>query len=106
MIRIKYNRKLNTLKMKGHAGSAEEGKDLICAAATTLAYTLAQNLKIAERQGCVEDLEIILEPGDARISCRPTDDLETVQCMFETVRTGFLLLEGNYPDFIKFSEVG
>ena len=106
MINIKYNRKLSQVKIKGHAASAEKGKDIICASVSMLAYTLAQNLRFAEQQGYVEDLEILLDEGDARIVCRPVENEETVECIFETIGTGFLLLKKNYPEFVRFVVVG
>ena len=36
-----------TLKVKGHAGAAPQGYDTVCASASMLAYTVAQNIKMA-----------------------------------------------------------
>ena len=41
-------RKLVKLTVKGHAGANNSGHDLVCAAVSILATTLAQNVKMAE----------------------------------------------------------
>jgi len=43
MIEVKYDRRHLTVTVTGHAKSDEPGKDLVCAAATILTYTLAGN---------------------------------------------------------------
>lgn len=107
MISVKYNAEEYRLSVEGHSGYAEPGKDIICSAASILAYTLAQNLMFAEEDGIVQELQADLEQGNAEISCRPTaGQEEEIRCIFSVVRTGFLLLSTNYPKFINFSEVG
>lgn len=107
MISVKYNAEEYRLSVEGHSGYAEPGKDIICSAASILAYTLAQNLMFAEDDGIVQELQANLEQGNAEISCRPAaGQEEEIRCIFSVVRTGFLLLSTNYPKFINFSEVG
>ena len=107
MISVKYNAEGYRLSVEGHSGYAEPGKDIICSAASILAYTLAQNLMFAKEDGYIQDLQANLEQGNAEISCKPVAGREEeVQCIFSVVRTGFLLLGTNYPKFINFSEVG
>ena len=40
-----------TLKLSGHAGQAEHDKDIVCAAASILAYTVAQTLQFQYEEG-------------------------------------------------------
>ena len=55
MIQVKFemdgDNTLVQMSVKGHAMANVPGLDTICAGASTLAYTLAQNLKIAYAQG-------------------------------------------------------
>ena len=44
MIEVTYYREHNRLTVKGHARSAEPGRDLICAACSILALTMAASL--------------------------------------------------------------
>lgn len=107
MITVKYDAENYTLEVEGHAGYEEPGKDIVCSAASILAYTLAQNLMFEEEDGNVQDLCTFLEQGNAKISCRPAEGKEEeISCIFSVIRTGFLLLGTNYPKFINFSEVG
>lgn len=80
--------------LKGHAGSAEYGKDLVCAAVSALALTLAANAED------LEEAEILLEPGNSRISCSPD-----AAGMFDCICKGFQLLAEKFPEHVYFSEV-
>ena len=104
MINVKYDRENLILKMKGHANAGKKGEDIICASASMLAYTLAQNIKYLENAGVAKDVNIILEDGCALISCSPVDEKETLLCVYDTITTGFALLYNNYPNNLKFIE--
>lgn len=104
MINVKYDRKNLMLKMKGHADFANKGEDIICSAASILAYTLAQNVRFMESAGVAENVHIILKDGQALVSCKPTGEGETLSCIYDTITTGFALLQCNYPDYVKFIE--
>lgn len=104
MIKINYDRENLVLKMRGHANLAEPGKDIICSAASILAYTLAQNVKYLEKGGVAKDVNVILEEGNALISCRPVEEKETLLCVYDTVTTGFMLLSATYPGYVEFCE--
>ena len=80
--------------LKGHAGSAEYGKDLVCAAVSALALTLAANVEN------LEGAEILLEPGNSRISCSPD-----AAGMFDCICKGFQLLAEKFPEHVSFSEM-
>lgn len=104
MIYVKYNREKLILKMKGHADFANKGEDIICASASILAYTLAQNVRYMESAGVAKDVHIILEEGNAVIACTPVEESETLLCIYDTITTGFALLQCNYPDYVNFIE--
>lgn len=104
MINIEYDRDNLILKMKGHANAVTSGNDPICAAASMLMYTLAQNVLYLQDAGVAENAQIILEEGNALVSCRAKEDKETLLCVFDTVTTGFVLLAGNYRENVKFTE--
>ena len=103
MITVTYvkNKRL-TLTITGHAGADEKGQDLVCGAASMLAYTLAQNIRDAERLGIVSRVEIKLDEGDSVISCTPKREYrEAVAVIYNVIRRGYDLLAANYGDFIK-----
>ena len=43
------------MKVKGHAGTAPRGEDLVCASATMLVYTVAQAVSFMHEQGQLEE---------------------------------------------------
>ena len=95
-----------SLRLEGHAGYAEIGKDIVCASATILAYTVAQFVKEAEHNGdLASPSEIRLDIGDTFISCEPTEDTWlAIQNIYLFAKTGYALLEHNYPQFVRLNE--
>lgn len=100
MINIIYRRKYHRVNVVGHANSAEKGHDLVCAAASTLVYTLAGNVERLE--DCIRDANINLKDGDAEVSCVPKCRMESViTLVFDAVFVGFEMLAKTHPDFVK-----
>ena len=103
MIQATYYRKYNRLTVTGHANSAEPGKDLVCASASMLAYTLAANVANMADNGQVRQPIIKNNEGDAEISCNPRHNLKnTVTLVFDSICVGFELLAHNYPEYITY----
>ena len=92
-----------SLELKGHAGSAPYGQDLVCAGVSTLVYALAQRLTELDRQGALElPPKLRLEPGDAVISATAKKEFEPeVQGDFCLIFSGLKLLEKNYPEMVQ-----
>jgi len=90
----------NGLEMTGHAGFATAGQDVVCAAASMLAYTAAFNVWLANKAGKLETpCEIRMQPGNVRISCRPKEtSREEIRLLFAYVHRGYDLLAKSYPD--------
>ena len=108
MIKVKYtydrDKRECSLLVEGHAGQAEVGKDIVCASASILAYTIAQIIKGMEHHGdLVEPPTLDLESGDAIIVCRAKDDYLFSEMMqdFFVIRTGYQLLAHNYPQYVQ-----
>lgn len=104
MIEIIYHRRYDRVTVKGHAGTAPAGEDLVCAAVSALTYTLAENVAQLHRLGKVTEPEIRLENGDAEISCVPVEGYRSiVRVIFGAVCIGFALLAEKYPGAISYS---
>ena len=87
------------MEMQGHAETAPKGQDLVCAAATMLAYTLAQSVQFLYEQGqFLEKPSIQLMDGYARIVAQPKPEAlaETLMAYWVT-QEGAFVLERNYP---------
>ena len=103
MIEITFNPKKLELSVKGHAGQAEKGKDIVCSAVSILFYTLCQ--AIADSEEMLEEApKFTIEDGNGTISCKPKKTyLATIQRTYWTVLTGLELLTNEYKDYVKFS---
>ena len=89
--------------LKGHAGAAPKGEDLVCAAATTLAYTAAQAVRFLHQQGKLKRApKIDIRDGSATVIATPTrDGYAEVLHSFWVVQCGIHLLACNYPAHIQ-----
>ncbi len=103
MIQATYYRKYNRLTVTGHAESAEPGKDLVCASASILAYTLAANVANMADSGQVREPIIKVDAGDTEISCNPRHNLKaSVTLVFDSVCVGFEMLAHDHPQYISY----
>lgn len=82
-----------SLKVEGHAGYAQHGKDIVCASASILAYTLASFVMN------VDGSVVELASADTTIECE-TDD-ESIINAFDFAKRGYELLALNYPQYVK-----
>lgn len=91
------------LAVTGHAGKGPKGEDIVCAAATMLAYTLAQNVQ-KYRLGLKGRPKIQMKEGDIIIRCRPKDRHgNQLRLVYETIGEGYRLLSFNYPDAVEYT---
>lgn len=93
------------LDVDGHAGAAEKGEDLICAAVSMMTQTLGRVLEETEARGRIE-CKVVNREGKAMIWANPT-----IGCMNETkayfrfVVLGLRLLARQYPANVAVKEV-
>ena len=103
MIQVVYYRTYNRVTVEGHAASGEFGRDLVCASASALALTLADNVQALGSAGHVRAFTTELQPGKAEISCSPVSRWKNiVTVIFDAVCLGFDRLSKLYPDFITY----
>lgn len=104
-VKIRDDRKRHrtTLRMQGHAGADTEGKDLVCAAVSTLAYTLAQTMMCLYADGkLLHEPALRLEKGDVLVEVHPTTDgYAEVLYAFYVIRVGLALLAKTYPEYVR-----
>ena len=103
------SRLMVSLHVKGHAGSNAPGHDIVCASASILAYTLAQNIKMSEERGHLKySPKIKLKEGDSIITCRAKDDEAYTEMLhtFLVIQTGYALLAHNYPHYVAVEMFG
>lgn len=102
MIEIKYNANELELSINGHAGYAEEGKDIVCSAVSCLFYTLAETL--TNSIDYLNGYSINTENGHIKAIPKPQYKA-VIQRTFYTVCTGLSMIAEEYPENVKFSEV-
>lgn len=103
MIQVTYYRSYNRLTVEGHAHSGEPGKDLVCASASILAYTLAANVANMAYLGHVRIESMVLSSGKAEIAIKPRSGVSAiVGRIFESICVGFELLAKDYPQYIRY----
>ena len=96
------------LTVNGHAGQAEAGHDIVCAAASILAYTTAQAVRtMHDEDKLARRPRIRLGSGNAVIACKPkapcyAEALHT----FSIAQVGYRLLAHNYPDYVRLTGFG
>lgn len=97
------NRDTYIMTAVGHAGYADEGEDIVCAAISTLIYTLAQNVKDMEDLGWLKKRAVLkLENGDTKITCKPrVERRNAAKLIFTCIQRGIAMLAANYPESLE-----
>ncbi len=96
MISIQYNKDNLELQISGHAGYAEKGRDIVCAAVTALAGTLERCMEEAGEGSCE------WKEGETCFTASATENLR--QC-FETIIIGLRMLAEEFPDYVSIKEI-
>ena len=103
MIRIKIIRADGCVlgfECKGHAGYAEEGYDIICAAASTLTITCANALESVA--GVLADAKA--EEGHMKVLIGKDQASHDTQVIFRTILQGLRDLADGYPEYLQLKE--
>lgn len=113
MIEVTFKQNHDTRQLRltviGHAGHAPIGQDIVCAAASILATTVAQIVKAMESHGDLEEEPLIkLEEGNAVVSCKVKSDelyAEASHTYF-VAKVGYSLLAHNFPKYVTLITLG
>ena len=95
------------LRIRGHAGAAPKGQDLVCAAVSALALTAGQSVVLLHSQGLLKRPPMVrLGEGDALVIATPREGFldEALMC-FWTVQAGIFALQQKYPNYIRLTGV-
>ena len=84
------------LLIDGHAGYAEHGKDIVCAACSGITYALLAMLE--EYSDEVTDIAgPVVESGCFYVACKGTERIETA---FHMALLGLRKISSGYPDYV------
>ena len=112
MIQVRFEKsedgKTIILTLKGHSEQAEMGKDIVCSAASILAYTVAQMVTTMREEGKLKkNPHIRMDSGDATITCKPSRQYFNEALLTYTVaQTGYDLLAHTYPEYVRVIKFG
>ena len=106
MINITFNPDTYTLEATGHAEHDEKGKDIVCAAISTLFYTLAEAL-YGVKEMLKEDITFSDEDGNGYISCVPKEEYEAnISLIYWTILKGFEIVSATYEKNVTLNVAG
>ena len=97
------------MSVSGHAESAPEGDDLVCAAASILSYSLAQHfINLANDKDMYYKPKTKLDKGNAKLSLRAKrcEGFAVLSMSCLPIYSGFVLLMANYPENISVEGFG
>lgn len=84
----------------GHAGSAQKGKDIVCAGVSTTQYILENYVK-----DCCTDVRVSdINEEDGYAISFSVKKKEKVRAV-EAILTGFYALENEYPEYVNVYEI-
>lgn len=100
MTEIKFKPKTLELSIEGHAGYAEKGADIVCAAVSILFYTLAESL---ETSGYLtKPLKKTVKEGKSSLKATANEAYRAnTELIFWTILNGMNLLSLDYPENVK-----
>lgn len=104
MIQITYKAvpgKPHKLALRGHAGYAQHGNDIVCAGVSAITFTLVGFLK--NHEDVSWRLQTHYESGNCEISCGSNTLTDTA---FDMAIIGYAQMAKKYPDYIQLSAIG
>ena len=85
-------------EIQGHAGQAEQGRDIVCAAVSSAAYLTANTL--TEVCGC----RATVRESEGRLSVRISSEEEAAQIPLQGLRLHLEGLTAQYPQYIQLQQ--
>lgn len=83
------------IEISGHAGYAEPGKDIVCAAVTALTQTLIQSI-----ENLTDDkIEYRIYPGKVEVEYRNLS--EKSKTLVDSFFVGICLIAEEFPEYVK-----
>ena len=91
-----------TMEISGHGGG-KLGQDLVCAGASTLAYTAAQSMEFMYSEDkLMKKPNIRIRKGEMSVTAKPrAEDYAEALHVFFVAQVGIHLLATNFPDKIN-----
>ena len=85
----------DSIKMRGHAGYAQTGYDIVCAGLTALTQTLIMSIKDLTD----DNLNYCISPARVDIDLRNLS--ERSQTLIDSFFIGICMIADEFPDFVR-----
>ncbi|TCP59663.1 hypothetical protein EV586_101895 [Tumebacillus sp. BK434] len=97
-------RRIRKFSVRGHAGAADPGYDIVCAAVSILVTNAINSSEYL--LGVVVATDDEIASGDVVCEVPALDDVENekLQLLMESMVFGIRQVADAYPDFVKFTE--
>ena len=92
---ITVNMTANTIKIRGHAGYAPRGQDIVCAGVTALTQTLVESLETLTSN----EVKYDMSPGRVDIEIKDPD--EDAQLLMDSFLVGIEMIADEFPEYIR-----
>lgn len=89
-----------SIRICGHAGYAQSGDDIVCAAVSTLVVTFGEYLETY----CKDLSRIRLEPGDSEICVELTTDPLATDPAIRMLEVGLYAIARVFPEYFAFEK--
>lgn len=88
--------------VEGHAEHGARGHDVVCAAASVLAFTLYRAVKLLDEEGEISVFNHSISKGNAEFDFTVKEDaLGKAVSVVDSIVEGYLLLEENFPECVQ-----
>ena len=103
-IKILRDKSAIEIRVNGHAGFRELGKDPVCAGASVLAVTAAQCAETLHDNGWLQKKPVVnVRDGNVRVVMKPKPEyFNAAQLVAGVIGTGFQLLREAYPEHVHY----
>ena len=85
----------DTIKIRGHAGYAPRGQDIVCAGVTALTQTLVESLETLTGN----EIKYDMSPGRVDIEIKDPD--EDAQLLMDSFFVGVEMIADEFPEYIR-----
>jgi uncharacterized protein YsxB (DUF464 family) len=94
------------IKVSGHSGYAESGKDIVCAGVSSLVFNYLKSLRVLVKTepDCKKEsksgyIEIIVNE-------KASHKLKKIKLLYKSLLLGLKEIENKYPDFVRIVKGG
>lgn len=85
----------NIVKIRGHAGYAPRGQDIVCAGLTALTQTLVESLETLTGN----EIKYDMSPG--RVDIKIKDPDEDAQLLMDSFFVGAEMIADEFPEYVR-----